>query len=61
MKKFFLGLIIILGAGALSFSLTAGATWVVCKCFGFAFTWKVAIGVWIILWVVQSLINSTRK
>lgn len=61
MKKFFLSLIIILGLGALNFSLTAGATWIVCKCFGLAFTWKVAIGVWVILWVVRSLINSTRK
>lgn len=47
--KIFLFLCLILGICAVSFGLTAGIVYLVCLCFSIAFSWKIALGVWLII------------
>lgn len=46
---------------ALSFFGTALAVWVVCWAFGFAFSWKIAIGIWFVLAILRTVFNVTVK
>ena len=61
MKNIFIAIIIILAAGAFDFLIAAGTVWIACKCFGFIFTWKIALGVWVILLFVHNFIKGFSK
>ena len=37
----------------LSFFATAAIVWAICYCFGVAFTWGIATGVWLILLLLK--------
>lgn len=37
----------------LSFFATAAIVWAICYCFGIAFTWGIATGVWLILLLLK--------
>lgn len=56
-----LGILTVLFICALSFLLTSGLVWVVCWAFGFVFTWKIAIGIWVVLLILQSVFKSNSK
>ena len=61
MKNILVAIIAILIATAIDFLIAAGIVWIVCKCFDFIFTWKIAIGVWIILLFIHNFIKSPHK
>jgi hypothetical protein len=42
----------------ISFFVTAGIVWVVALAFDFAWSWKLSIAVWLILWVLTSLFKN---
>lgn len=52
----FIALIIIV-ALALSFGATALIVWGICKCFGFVFTWKLAMGIWLIMTLIEACVK----
>ena len=61
MKNILVAIIVILIAITLDFLIAAGATWIVCKCFGLFFTWKAALGVWVIILFIHNFIKNTHK
>ncbi len=46
---------------AFSFICTAGLFWLVCFAFNLTFSWKYAIGVWAIIFLVSSAVKSTNS
>ena len=44
---------------ALSFGTTALIVWGICKCFGFVFTWKLAMGIWLIMALISACVKPT--
>ena len=49
---------------ALNFGLVAGLVWIICWAFGFAFSWKVVIGVYAVLCLFEMVfakINSGKE
>lgn len=59
MKILTLILMVILIALALSasFVLTAGMFYLICLCFGLAFTWKMTLGIWLLLMLISLFIS----
>lgn len=53
-------LLIILIIG-ISFLITAGLVYLISLCFGFIFTWKIALGVWLIQCLLTSVFNITVR
>lgn len=45
---------------ALSFLITAIAVKILSICFGFVFTWKLVIGIWIIIGILKSTISAAK-
>lgn len=43
---------------AISFGLTAGLVALVCFAFGLAFSWKIALGIWVIIIILRSIFSS---
>lgn len=39
----------------ISFLITALLIWILAMCFGFLFTWKLALGVWVIYLIIKSI------
>lgn len=52
---FIILLIVTLG---ISYFCTAGIVWLICKCFSWAFSWKFATGIWLILLLVGTTVKS---
>ena len=48
---YLLGIIIGL---VISFLITAVLIWILAMCFGFMFTWKLALGVWVIYLIIKN-------
>lgn len=44
----------------LSFLITAIAVKVLSICFGFTFTWKLAIGIWIVISILKSIASAAK-
>lgn len=42
----------------LSFLISAGLIWVVCWAFGFAWSWKLALGLWVIILLVSNAVKA---
>jgi len=42
----------------LSFLISAGLIWVVCWAFGFAWSWKLALGLWVVMLLVSSAVKA---
>lgn len=42
----------------LSYFCTAGVFWLICKCFNWTFSWKIAAGIWLILFLLGSTVKS---
>lgn len=49
----------LLFAYGLSWIVTCGLIKIVCVCFAFKFTWKIATGIWIVLAILQSVFKTT--
>lgn len=45
----------------ISFLVTAGLIKVLSLCFGFIFSWKLALGIWVILIMLKPLFSSGKK
>lgn len=43
---------------AISCLMTCGVVYLVCLCFGLEFSWKIAVGIWIILSILKSVFKS---
>lgn len=52
---YLLGIIIGL---VISFLITAVLIWILAMCFGFMFTWKLALGVWVIYLIIKSIFTT---
>lgn len=61
MKKALIGVFIFVMSCGFSFLITAGVTTVLSFCFGFTFTWKLVLGVWIILWVLNVMFKKRKE
>ena len=58
MRKILMLLAIILGLLAVSIGLTVGIVYLICLCFGWAFSLKIALGVWLISFLVGFKLSS---
>lgn len=61
MKKAIAIMAIILLAIAIGFGITSGLVYVVCWTFGFKFTWKIAIGIYLILVILKALFHNPKN
>jgi len=61
MKKIIICVFIFAIMCGISFGVTAGVIKALSFCFGFIFTWKLALGVWIILWVLTALFKGRER
>lgn len=46
---------------AISFAVTAGLTFLICACFSLAWSWKIAIGVWLALGLLGGIFGGRKK
>lgn len=53
-----IAIIMLLG---LDFLLTAGMLYLVCWCFDWVFSWKIAIGVWLIVLFISAMFKTNKK
>ena len=58
MGKILMLLAIILGLLALSIGLTIGFVYLICLCFGWVFSLKIALGIWLILFLVGFILPN---
>lgn len=58
MRKILMLLAIILGLLAVSIGLTVGIVYLICLCFGWIFSLKIALGVWLISFLVGFKLSS---
>lgn len=63
MKAFALivAVILFIGINLISFLVTAGITYLICFCFSLAFSWKIALGIWVILLLINLFIGDHKK
>ena len=54
---FILGLFVFLGA---EFLLTVGIIYLITLCFGWAFSWKIAIGIWLVMTLMTSVFGGKK-
>lgn len=52
-------IILFLALEALSFVVSAGIIKLICLCFGLAFSWKFALGIWLILSLLSAFCKGT--
>ena len=45
----------------LSFLITAGILKLIFVCFGLTFSWKIALGIWLILFLLNGIVSTTVK
>lgn len=57
----FLFALLVLVVYAVSFFVTAGILWLICWAFALTFTWKIAIGIWLVLILARSVFQVTVK
>ena len=58
MRKILMLLAIILGLLAVSIWLTIGIVYLICLCFGWIFSLKIALGVWLISFLVGLVLSK---
>lgn len=58
MRKILMLLAIILGLLAVSIGLTVGIVYLICLCFGWIFSLKIALGVWLISFLVGLVLSN---
>lgn len=45
----------------ISFLITAIMIWILAMCFGFLFTWKLALGVWVIYLIIREFLQEIKE
>lgn len=45
----------------ISFLITALMIWILAMCFGFLFTWKLALGVWVIYLISRAFLQEIKE
>lgn len=45
---------------ALSWIVTCGIIKAITLCFGLAFSWTIATGIWLIIWLLKSIFQGTK-
>ena len=58
MGKILMLLAILLGLLAVSIGLTVGIVYLICLCFGWIFSLKIALGVWLISFLVGLVLSN---
>ena len=58
MRKILMLLAILLGLLAVSKGLTIGIVYLICLCFGWIFSLKIALGVWLISFLVGLVLSN---
>lgn len=58
MEKILMLLAILLGLLAVSIGLTVGIVYLICLCFGWIFSLKIALGVWLISFLVGLVLSN---
>lgn len=58
MKKFLIGLLILIALLAASWVVTSGVIWFICICFSLEFSLKIATGIWLILCLLQGIFGG---
>ena len=61
MKDYIFIAFLFCGLMALGFLGVAACVKVICWAFGLAFTWKVALGIWVVMLMLQSIFGSGSK
>ena len=65
-KKFGFGLgclfalLMFIGVCAVSWTLTCGIVYLITLCFGWAFNWAWATGVWLVIWLLNSIFSKAK-
>ena len=54
-------LLLIAISSSLSFLVTAGIVYLICFCFGLVFSWKIALGIWAIMLLINVSLDIHRK
>lgn len=44
-----------------SFFFTAGILWLISMCFNFTFSWKLALGIWLLMILLRSIFTNGSK
>lgn len=44
----------------LSFLITSGIILLICFCFGLAFSWKIALGIWLLIFIINVFLVRIR-
>ncbi len=60
MKKVIATTLVILLAIAFGFGITSGLVYGICWAFGFDFTWKIAVGIYLVLVMVKAITKSLK-
>lgn len=59
--KIIITVIVVIGIFAVSFLSTALLVKLICWAFGKAFSWKLSVGVWAIVWIGRSIFSADSK
>lgn len=54
-------LLLIAITSSLSFLVTAGIVYLICFCFGLAFSWRIALGIWAIMLLINVSLDIHKK
>ena len=61
MSKFLATLLALLIVLGLDFALLSLITYLICFCFGIAFTWKLVLGIWLIIITIKLCFTKTKQ
>lgn len=61
MSKFLATLLALLIVLGLDFALLSLITYLICFCFGIVFTWKLALGIWLIIIAIKLCFTKTKQ
>lgn len=56
--KVFYFILAVIAVLAIDFLITAGAIWVICWAFGLSWSWKFAIGVWLVMALISAAVKA---
>jgi hypothetical protein len=55
-------LVLLLTVFGINFLISAGVMWLICLCFGLTFSWRIVLGIWLVLvllsWFFKSVNNN---
>lgn len=61
MSKFLATLLALLIVLGLDFALLSLIIYLICFCFGIVFTWKLALGIWLIIIAIKLCFTKTKQ